>query len=243
MARSVSCRFLQEFVGPKAAEGFAARLVARGPQDVEQLLPLVLAAAGDDGAALSMVPPGLLDSDADPCYGGGGRSAPRPAWQQRGRGRQPWQAHGRRAPSAYNSGVHGWRLAARPRPPGGQMWRPPGASLQQHGADHQQQAVPQQQQMSCTPHGASTGTAWSRPWQAPASAAQGRMPGAAGEWQPDPVTPGKQVHHRPAVPPVSIGDICGAQSAEQQGAVVQVSPAASAGLQRPAPPPYRPPGW
>jgi hypothetical protein len=184
------------------------------------------------------VPSELLDSDADPCYyeGRGRGSVPWPGRGQRGRGRHTWQQTlpGGRARPAYSSKGRGRQPAGQPRLPVAQLVRPPGPHLQQRS--------PQQQQMR--PIAGSTDAARPGVWQAPISASQLDSPNVAGMRQ---LSIGSALsghaNHQAAAPFIPPPATLYMQPAEQRGAAGKMSHAASAGRQRPAPPPYRPPGW
>ena len=224
------CRFRQDFVGPKAAEGFAARFVVRKPDDMEMLLALLLEAAAGGGTLPSNLPSELLDSDADPCYSDrrGRGSAPWPGRGQRGYTRRTWQQPpGGRPRPAYTSEGRG-------RPPVGQLVRPPGPRPQQRS--------PQQQLMR--PMAGSTDAARPGVWQTPTSVSQLDSPNGAGMRQLSIGSAlGDHSNHQAAAPFISPPATLYMQPAEQRGAAGPMSHAASAGRQRPAPLPYRPPGW
>lgn len=236
-SRLYSSRFRQDFVGPKAAEGFAARYVVRKPDDMEMLLALLLEAAAGGSTLPSNVPSELLDSDADPCYyeARGRGSAPWPGRGQRGYGRHMWQPPlGGRAWPTYNSQERGRQSAGQPRPPVGQLVRPPGPRPQQRS--------PQQQPMR--PMASSTSAARPGVWQTPTSVSQLNTPNAAGMQQLSiSRVLGDQAGLQPAAPAILPAGTHHMQAAEQRGAAGQMPHATSAGRQRPAPPPYRPPGW
>lgn len=233
-------RFREDFVGPKAAESFAARYVARSPAEVELLLPLLIA-AGKGGATPAVVPASLQDSDADPCYGGSARAArPRPAWQQRGRPRgvQRHPSAGRNV-QPFDARGRGWQPAARPWPQGGQLWQPP-------------------QQQPATGSGAAGGGAAggiAAPGSTMHTAPEAPL-GSTSHWRSD----GQGAPHGSALQHATddgasvaggwhmSGQFSGASGpavpawSTQQTMTMQLRPSAPVtGWQRPSP--YRPPGW
>ena len=233
-------------MGPKTAEGFAARYVVRKPGDLEILLALLLEAAAGGVTVPFTVPTELLDSDADPCYytGRGRGSVPWPGHEQRGRGRRMWQQPLRgRAWPAYISQGRSIQPAGQPWLTVGQLVRPTGPRPQQWTPQKQPSATIQQQQ-HIGPMTTSIDAALPGVWQAPTSAAQLNSPDVARMQQLSIGRAlGDQASHQAAAPAIPHPATLHMQPAEQRGTAGQMSHAASMGRQRPAPAPYRPPGW